>query len=68
MPTLTQQDPDTANLNYFYIYYAQSFGIALSEDKQEDNLKAIPPNQEPTTCYTRTTRTNKATHVPLTTL
>ena len=62
MPTLTQQDPDTADLDYFYIHHAQSFGIALFEDEQEDNLKAIPPNQEPTTCHTRTTRTNKATH------
>src|SRR5260364_474848 len=62
MPTLTQQVPDTANLDYFYTHHAQSFSIALFEDEQEDNLKAIPPNQEPTTCHTRTTRTNKATH------
>src|SRR5260364_97844 len=71
MPTLTQQVPDTANLDYFYTHHAQSFGIALFEDEQEDNLKAIPPNQEPTTCHTRTTRTNKATHffrAPSTTL
>jgi len=62
MPTLTQQEPDTADLDFFYIHHAQSFGIALFEDEQENNLKAIPPNQEPTTCHTRTTRTNKATH------
>ncbi|CAG8846291.1 10000_t:CDS:1, partial [Gigaspora margarita] len=56
------QDPDIANLDYFYTYHTQSFGIAFFVDEQEDNLKAIPPNQEPTTCYTRTTRTNKAIH------
>ncbi|CAG8782016.1 840_t:CDS:1 [Gigaspora margarita] len=60
MLTLTQQDLDTADLDYFYTYYVQSFGIALFENEQEDNLKAILPNQELTTCYTRTTRTNKA--------
>ena len=62
MPILTQQDPDTADFDYFYTHHAQSFGIALFEDEQKDNLKAISPNQEPTTCHTRTTRTNKATH------
>ncbi|CAG8855882.1 9921_t:CDS:1, partial [Gigaspora margarita] len=39
MPTLTQQDPDIADLDYFYTHHVQSFGIALFEDEQENNLK-----------------------------
>src|ERR1041384_1996672 len=62
MPSLTQQEPDTIDLDYFYAYFSTSFGIAFLEDESTDNIKLIPPSQEPTVCHIKTTRTTKATH------
>ena len=62
MPTLIDKDPDTADLDYFFTYFKDSFGLAFFEDEKDNNIKPIPPKQAPTTCFIKSTRSNKATH------
>ena len=62
MPTLTNQEPDTADLDYFYLNFPNSFGIALYEEESGNNARPIPPKVKPTTCLTKNLRSNKITH------
>ena len=62
MPTLIDKDPDTADLDYFFTYFKDSFGLAFFEDEKDNNIKPIPPKQAPTTCFIKSTRSNKAMH------
>src|SRR6185295_8413122 len=62
MPTLSNQEPDTADLDYFYQNFSDSFGIALYEEENNNKARPIPPKVKPTTCLTKNLRSNKITH------
>jgi len=62
MPTLTHQEPDTADLDYFYQNFSDSFGIALYEEEQGNKAHPIPPKIQPTSCLTKNLRSHKITH------
>jgi hypothetical protein len=62
MPTLIQQEPDTADLDYFYQNFPNSFGIALYEEENGNDARPIPPKIKPTSCLTKILRSNKITH------
>ena len=61
MPTLIQQEPDTADLDYFYQNFPNSFGIALYEEENGNDARPIPPKIKPTSCLTKILRSNKIT-------
>ena len=62
MPTLTNQEPDTADLDYFYQNFSNSFGIVLHKEESGNNACPIPPKVKPTSCLTKNLRSNKITH------
>ena len=62
MPTLTNQELNTADLDYFYQNFPNSFGIALYEEESGNNARPIPPKVKPTACLTKNLRSNKITH------
>jgi len=62
MPTLSNQEPDTADLDYFYQNFSNSFGIALYEEENNNKARPIPPKVKPTTCLTKNLRSNKITY------
>jgi hypothetical protein len=62
MPTLSSQEPDTADLDFFYQNFSNSFGIALYEEENGNNARPIPPKVKPTTCLIKNLRNNKITH------
>jgi hypothetical protein len=62
MPTLSQQEPDTADLDYFYQNFSNSFGIALYEEDNNNKARPIPSKVQPTSCLTKNLRSNKITH------
>src|ERR1051325_5100964 len=62
MPTPTEQEPDTIDLDYFYAHFSTSFGIAFLKDEPTDNIKPIPPSQKHSNCHIKTTHTKIAAH------
>ena len=62
MPTLTNQELDTADLDYFYQNFSNSFGIALYKDESGNNAHPILLKVKPTSCLTKNLRSNKITH------
>lgn len=62
MPTLTNQEPDTLDLDHFYQNNSGTYGIAIYEDKPE-TAKAIPKSFRPTACFNKDFRNSqKVTH------
>jgi len=53
MPTLSQQEPDTTDLDYFYQNFANSFGITLYEEGNNSKARPIPAKLQPTFCLTK---------------
>ena len=73
MPTLTTQEPDTLDLDFFYKNVTETYGtysVAIYEDNPLI-VKPIPKNFRPTNCFDTNLRSvKKATHffpVPLST-
>ena len=62
MPILSNQKSDTADLDYFYQNFFNSFGITLYEEENNNKAHPIPSKVKPTTCLTKNLRSNKITH------
>ncbi|CAG8696344.1 7790_t:CDS:1, partial [Scutellospora calospora] len=49
MPTLTNTEPDSYDIDYFYGKYKDRFGVGMSELKEE-SLRVLPLGVQPTAC------------------
>ena len=63
MPTQTSVEPDTTDLDIFFMQYPNRYGIFIHEDNP-NTARPSPPEIKPTSCISKNYlgNSNKATH------